>query len=98
MGTAITLKFYTEPPGHNPLGREISCPVRPLQFIGPVHQFSHSDFFVTVEVPLPNNLNCLAWMNIWSCVRGPGVNYAYIVSQGVLADWLRGGFQAIFLA
>ena len=93
--SAIVLKFYTVPPGH---GRSVEIPgvVFPSQFIGPVHAVEQSDLFCSVLVPHPFFAPLLAWMNIWSCCQGSGVELAHIVPDAVLATWLRDGFQTLY--
>ena len=95
QGSSIVVKFYTLPCGLR--GTEIPSIVSPSQYFGPVHAVDQSHYFTSVQVPHPNQPDLLAWMNIWSCIRGRGVHYARIVPDEILATWLRDGFQNLYL-
>ena len=83
MGS-IVLRFYSAPVGRGG-GRKIVVLPDPHQYIGPVHDVDDSYLFVSVLVPHPTT-GGLAWTNIWSCLRGHGVDYALLVPDEVLSS------------
>ena len=94
--STIVLKFYSAPPDHGGYEIDACADVRPHQYVGPVHDVVDNGVFVTVCVPHPTT-GWLAWMNIWSCTRGRGVHYAYLVSEEKLEIWRRQGWSNEYL-
>ena len=69
----------------------------PHTYLGPVHDVSFDDpEFVAVLVPVPWEPTLLGWLNVWSGARG-GDDYAIRVHDLVVEDWLRRGWNNVFL-
>ena len=66
--SAIRLKFYDAPPEE--IGQQIDWHHRPDFYVGPVHDVSRGDYFLTVTVPHPWHPDFLVHCNVWKTASG----------------------------
>ena len=71
------------------------------KYLGPVHDFDHTERFTAVLVPHPDDINRLVWVNVWTSrnLRGEkrGVEYCSFVPRGVTEGWRERGWEDRFV-
>ena len=101
--TTAALRFYELPPsqtqGHAWSGMSrcalqlLKRPLPPGTYVGPVHAVERTKWFISIQVPHPEDSGTLTWTNIWK----PTLQLAHRVERKGLHDWFNQGWENVYI-